>query len=678
MLIDTNCNIASLNNNIAAINNTVFDISNNLSILDSRVFGNSSVLQTYIKQNSTALQNFILQNSTVLDQRIYNNISILNSSLIDTKTDVKQLNNNYVSSQQIIQQQQKLIQNLNLLVQCLNNVDYQNISGQCYVVNFEDNQLSCSQKVYQSTFDISVVTHQVINSGNFSGGYVFSAVTVIQNAFIDVFDNVYSVNFHPLFQSLSILVNLKIQFGVQTLNSGSFISSQSSSITITQINIISRQGSQITINTNQLLNILANSPTGATINNILVNLSFALSSGNITLINNIDGIFNISGYQILGDYHSTLIVAMIGINVKTAIINVNQVSIQPNIFNVGNGSSYLFQSSVSTASILVITNLAIIIGSVSNFQSMDATISNYFKFGGLITQINSESTIKANNIIIDSYQKFSTDYVSGSGFLIGLSSSNNIIFKNICIQQNVTSTNKFTNFGLIGSNSGKLSIQNASITFSVQCVTLYDIGIVGSQSSNSHTEVLNLRSNVSFSSGSGENIGSIFGYVQTKSCTIKNAIVGAVQTNYDGVKYCIFIGGMIGYTSYNANTTIMNSLISNSNILGMDTVGGFFGFIEDTNTTIQNSSISNTNISGFYSVGGIIGMNFYSTLYLTNVQIQFVHISCQSSSDGGVVLAYDEAGTYLFSNSIAFSNFINNNKQDECMGLSNVWSVSGC
>ncbi|CAL6094795.1 Hypothetical_protein [Hexamita inflata] len=683
------------------INNSIVDLSNRTKVLENttgilnasqvqmkldiqslyqlsnetqnNIMSNSSQLQQFILGNYTKAEINLQANITVLDQRILDNVTILSNQISALNVtslalnqnitelnqtlnaqkeltqlltqNITQLNDSLISSNQIIQQQQQVIGDLNIQVQCLNN-GYQFENTQCitnYSVTCSNPSQSCSQQVFIQIFDLPSITHHVMSSSNFTNSYVFS--TTITNAFIDISNNVYSSSVNPLFQSQSSFTNLKIQFGAQTLNSGSFISTQNSQITINQMNIISRSGSQLTVKINSQLNILTSSPVGADIINLLVNLSFAPSTGNITLINNINGVFNISGYQVLGDYSSTLTVAMIGINVQTATINLNQVSFKPNTYNVGNGSSYLFGNSVSGASRFEINNLAIIIGNSSNFMllgSLTTTYQNQYQFGGIIAYINTASSIYVNGVILDSYQRFGTDYVSYSGFLVGYvdSSSSNITIKNVCLQQNMTSiTLQFYNFGLIGWNYGNASIQKASITFSVQGATLIFFGIVGYQSSSSlYAEVINLITSVNVSSIDGQNVGSVFGYEAAKNCSVQNASV--VRGNISGSSY---VGGIIGYQYSNAK--------------------------------IMNSSVQSSNFSGSTNVGGIIGYCSFK-LYLTDVQIKFVRIT--SSQNLGVVVGKNDGGTYSFITSTAISNYINGTKQTECASLSNTWSVSGC
>ncbi|CAL6036926.1 Hypothetical_protein [Hexamita inflata] len=140
------------------------------------------------------------------------------------------------------------------------------------------------------------------------------------------------------------------------------------------MHIISRSGSQLTVNFAQLLNILTPSSSSANITNLLVNLSYAPSSGNITLVSNINGVLNVQGYQVLGTYTSTGTVTMIGLNINSATVIVNKVSFKPTAFNVGNWSSYLF-GKATTMSTILICYFAVIIGNNSNYLLLDSILT---------------------------------------------------------------------------------------------------------------------------------------------------------------------------------------------------------------------------------------------------------------------------------------------------------------
>ncbi|CAL5994756.1 Conserved_hypothetical protein [Hexamita inflata] len=522
------------------------------------------------------------------------------------------------------------------------------LNGVCLeiiVINGQLDAFSCNQGVYVQNFDILTLTNSV-SSSNFSAGYVFASVLVIENAFIHVLDNVYTAVI-PLFQSQSTFINLKIQIGFQTLSGGSLISSTSSSIVINKMNIISRLNSTIIL-TNSQLNIVSSYSLNANLSNLLINLQFECSNGNISLIGDINGTINIYGYQILGIYNSSSTVAMIGLNINSATVNVNQVSFKPSVFNVGNGSSYLFGSSIETNSIFVINNIAFIMGNIYNFLLLGSISTtnyreNYYYFGGIIAYINSQSTVSVNNVIVDSYQQITSSYVCHSGLFFGyiLSSSAFITIQNICLQQNITSTSTFYWFGFIGWNNGNSSIMNASVTFSVQFEIFWDFGIVGVQYGK-FAEIINLRTSVSLISNNqcnSQNAGTIFGYTGAKNCSVLNTSI---------------IGGQVYY--------------------GSSAVGGFIGNLF-SDVHILNSSIFNMSISGSNLIGGVVGL-CHQTLQLTNTTIQCIHLLV-SGNNVGIVVG-NSNGTYLFSGSSSNSSYINEQLQTDCALLLNLWSAAGC
>ncbi|CAL6055222.1 Conserved_hypothetical protein [Hexamita inflata] len=582
-----------------------------------------------------------------------------------------------------------------------------------YIIN--TSIFECSQNVYTSTFDIYSITNQVNDKSNFSTGYVFNTANIIQNAFIDISDNIYATYVQPLFQSQFTFINLKIQVGKQSLNSGSFILAFSASITINQMNIISRTDTQLLLNAVSQLNILSESLSDTYITNMLVNLSFTSSNGNITLVGIISQILSIKGYQVFGTYISTQTVAMISINIKTAKVNIDQVSIKPDTFNVGNCSSYLFSNAITSKSSFVVNNIAIILGNNSNYLLLGSITTSswdkqYYLYGGIISLINTESTINCNNIILDSYQQFSSSYVSYSGFLVGyaLSSSGSIAIMNVCLYQNIINVVvNYRNYGLIGQNNGDTSLYNASLTLSVLGVELYNFGIIGVQSSSIKTELENLRTSVSTNSSStfGQNVGSMLGLEAARNCTIQNtSIIGG---NIISGSY--FVSGFIGYQDSSSNTTILNSTISDTVIFGSGAVSGFISSqCSTSNTTIQNSLISQTNISGSYYylggyiaiqdsssnttiidstitqtnisgqlyIGGLIGI-CSSTIFITNSKIQFLDIH-GFGSHVSVAIGINQGGVLSFITSSSDNNYINGIKQNDCGIISNNWSVVGC
>ncbi|CAL5984743.1 S-layer_homology domain-containing protein [Hexamita inflata] len=684
----------------ASIQN-LFDLSNETQ---GSVASNFSLLQQYLLGNFSIADSNLQANTRLLDLRLFNNISALNVSVQDlgsysaslnsnltqlnltlvdqqNKTsaltlELTQLNDSVSAASQVIQRQQRQIEGLNQLVQCLNSDEYKNVTGQCYLVQGSDDT-TCSQKMYLSTFDVAAVTYQVINNANFTPNYVFGTATAINNAFVDIYDNVYNsqATISPLFQTQSTFANLKIQLGAQALNGGSFVLSGGTSTTVNQMNIISKPGCQMTLNSGMQLNILGQLLLSATINNLLVNLSFAPSSGNITLVDTISGSFQITGYQVLGEYNSSQTVAMVGISVNAATVIANQINFRPSVYNVGNCSSYLFSIAFSTSQV-IIDNVAVIIGSSSNFLLMgsiasDSSKINYYEFGGIVMLIYDTSTIYINSLISDIYSHFSTGYVSASGFLIGFgfSITNTIVVNNVCIQQNITSISQlFFCFGLIGYSFGTVTLQNTKVTFSVQGAKLFNFGIIGktdSSPANSRFKVENLSASVNISSSQGNQTGSVFGMVNGINCFIINANL------YGCVSAQTVIGGFIGYS--NKNVTIQNSTSTQTVSGSGNKVGGFIGG-QDSNATIIDSAITQTSINGGSYIGGLIG-SCTSTLQITNSKIEFVLISAKSQF--GVVVGNTQGGTLTVKSSTSFLNQINGNEQTSCT-LSSVWSVAQC
>ncbi|CAL6051469.1 Hypothetical_protein [Hexamita inflata] len=747
--------VNSVNTYIIEVNNSVTDLNYTTSFLENatemliesqyqikeeiqslqnfseqtqnRIIASQILLQQYIKSNFTEVEINTKTYIQRLDNTIYDNVAIiinnistvnttfltvhdyitnLNQTIINDQVateilsqNISQLNQIINDSNHMISQQQLLLKDLSLQVLCLNN-GFRFTNQQC-ITNYTISTLVCSQNIYISVFDIAKITNK-LNTTSFESDYVFSNQNIVQNAYLDICGYVYTT-VKPLFQSQNIFTNLKIQLGAQIFNGGSLIISYTDSILINQMIILSKSTSQITLNEQQL-NIITSTSTSTNINNLQVYLSFAPSNGNITLISDINGVFNISGYQILGEYISTQTISMIGLKVKTVIVNINYVSFKPSTYNVGNFSSYLIGSSISSTNSLFINNLAIIIGSCSNFQVLSSISTNdqytkFYLFGGIIAYVNGTSTVNVTNVIIDAYQVFNTNYISYSGFLFGYidSTSSSIIVENVCLQQNMSSTSlKFYNFGIYGDSWGSTFLLHASVVFSVQGSYFNGFGMIGVQASNSKVEANNLRVSVTVDSVSGQYLGSVFGFGDAKNCTIFNAVV--VSSFSSGLSYT---GGFIGgqSSSLSANCTFVNSSVSNTSIQGQGQIGGFIGDqysnvtirfsliqnvvlnglnvggflgVQNANVTIYSSSVLSANISGSY-LGGIVG-RCKNSLHLNEVKIQFVRIS---GSNFGVVAGIS-SGAFYFSGSFSRSNYLNGTGVEDCAVLESKWFVNGC
>ncbi|CAL5998113.1 Conserved_hypothetical protein [Hexamita inflata] len=628
------------------------------SNVNAYVLGNSCVCPTYsqlVGNTCTCPSNSIIENNICTCNQIsgqtMNNgecqcltnnafvdngtcicgLNALNKSNICTCPTNSSLVNNICTCDKIIGQQI-----INGTCQC--QFGQSVVNDSCYQTNYVINILNfeCSMEIFTQQFDIKSITNSFSSQ---STSYLFSASMIIENAFIDISDNVYTTTVYPLFQAQETYTNLKIQFGTQSLNSGSFIQSTSISMKINQMNIISRSGSQLYVQTDNQLNILTSTSTNTQISNFLINLSFVPSYGNITLVNNINGIFNVYGYQVLGSYISTMSVAMVGLNLYNATVTLNQASFRLDAFHVGNCSSYLF--GFTKYNTIMISKFSVILGNNSNYQllcSIQSSIPSTYRFGGIVAQ-SSDSIIHIDSVILDSYQHLSTNYVLYSGFLIGYIFSNTscIQLSNMCLQQSMTSNYNLYYFGIIGGNEGNTSLQNASIIFQVQVSYVYCFGIIGYQQTFSlYSEVINLTISMSLNSTSGIYVGSIFGAEEGLKSSIQNTSV---------------IGGKI--------------------ISGSERVGGFIGQNQYTTMTIQNSTTSQTNISGISNIGGFVGYCF-SPLNIINSKIILMRLQGQSI---GIVIGYN-TGIINFSSSISSSNYFNDILLSDCAILSN-WQL-GC
>ncbi|CAL6038532.1 Conserved_hypothetical protein [Hexamita inflata] len=486
---------------------------------------------------------------------------------------------------------------------------YSIVNGFCqYIINNGDSGITCSQSSYAITYDIQTITYSVTNNANYSSGYVFKTATVITNAFIDISNNVYTTTVQPLFQGQASFTNIKVQIGTQTVNSGSILT-LATSIIITQMNIISKLNTQITVNSLKQLQILQNSTTTTNINNLLVNLSFAPSSGNITLINISSGIMYIAGYQVLGTYQSTQCVALIAFTISQSALKIQiyNVTFQPSCYNVGSYSSYLFIQAGSSN--ITFHNISVILGSVQQFQtlaSISSTDTSKYQFGGLISNIDS-TNITLTNLLLNCYQILNTDYIYQFGFIFGNQVPTNLNFTivDMCIQQNFSCRSlALGESGLIASSGGDMLIKQSSIIFTVQ--SNYDLmdgfgnfGIVSSFGGSS-TSMINLLiiMKIQINLVKYGNIG-FFGMNSASSSVIKNSSFRNFNlTTRSGAGILCAMQFQLG------ENKIINTTVQSCNISAGGAVGGFIGVAWTCFHTIQNSTVQNINISTFYVLYG--------------------------------------------------------------------------
>ncbi|CAL6033620.1 Hypothetical_protein [Hexamita inflata] len=440
-------------------------------------------------------------------------------------------------------------------------------------------------------------------------------------------------------------------------------------------------GSQISVLEYSQFIIFTKTSTSINIRKLLINLNFAPSKGNITLIGNVRGELNITGYQVLGIYQSTSLVTMIGINAIQASINVNDINFQPSIYNVGNCSSYLF-SSITSSLLTKFVNITIILGTNSSYQLLSSTINGRYQFGGIVTYINVNSKVAISNVIVQQYQSFSSNYVEQSGIIIGqtLLKSIDVHITNVCLQaqtQSVDQNYYVSNFGLVGSSVGNISLQFIIIFFSFNGQSLTNYGVIGSSTSD-YSEIYNIKICTNVSQNGGSQRGILIGIYCDGNISIQNiSVINSSISSY------AIVGGLIGSCN-NANATVFNTNITNSNISTTNSyAGGIIGYLSYSNASVQNLFLSQISIIGQY-IGGLIGFissNSVSTnQYVIIISTKIQSISFRAPTDYyniGIILgnAQSTIVKFYFFDSSANNNTKNDIYMSECSNLYYIYQL---
>ncbi|CAL6074570.1 Conserved_hypothetical protein [Hexamita inflata] len=531
---------------------------------------------------------------------------------------------------------------------CICQLNQMLVNGVCtYKINNDDALMVCTAQLLIATFNINAITNSVTSSSDFGAGYVFSQTVVYQNIFIDVQNNVYSTTIKPLFQNQIQFTNIKIQFGTQVMGGGAVLSSLST-IRVNNMNIISKSGCTITVQTNYQLNLLVGTyKDNNIIDNLLINLSMLMSSGNLTLIGNINSILLIQNYSILGNYQNSLQMSLVALITNTSTLTITNLTFAPSSFQAGNYSSY-FMSFVN-ASTVHMDNISVILGSYGNKQisnSISSTYSYSYQFGGFMNSVQS-STFKLIKCIQDVYQTYNTPYARNTGVLIGfcMTANSQILIQNMCFQQLISGSTLYFEFcGLFGQNVGNVSLQQSNIAFTIQTVALNFFGIIGLyEDSATYSEIINIR-------------------------TTFNTIVNSESTG----RVSAIVGWQKGKQLVIQNTTVQNSNISSQSYVG-SIAGAVWYLFKAVNVTIQNS-----NISGYdNSTAGFVGWGEDAQIYITNSSISNVRI--RSSSYFGIVFGRNYDNTYIYlTTSWSVGNYINDVLQPNCASLTNGFADAGC
>ncbi|CAL6020919.1 Hypothetical_protein [Hexamita inflata] len=582
-------------------------------------------------------------------EQLYKNICVNILTLVELQADkISHLENNTVETDKQVKILEDTITKLQNNFECAIKHGIL-VDHECKSQITVNSVYQCTQNINIVNFDIQHVTNYV-SQVSFTNGFAFSSSQVLHDAFISIFDGVYS-QVKPLFQSQSVFNNIKIQLGSQSM-SGSILTG-SQSLTINQVSIISRGQTQVQV-TSQL-NIISNSIVKADIKNLILNLN--VTNGNVTLFS-VSGSLSIINYVVLGSYTSSQQIALIGLQVDSSTVFVSNAHFKPVVFNVGNCSSFLFLN-VNSSDISILS--AAVIGSYKIIQSQ----IDVFYFSALISFSNF-SAVTVNYLVSDLF--ITSPKQSSFGFVT--LSSGILSFHNICFQLTIIS-DEIAQTGIFSSCSGNISLTNSQISMSILSPSVTSFGIIGEQTEQ-FSLLNNLRVHMNVSS---QNSGNYVGIIGKNNGSI---ILNEIKLDQSNINAYSIAGGLVGCST---NSLKISNSDVHTNVSGAGHVGGIIGY-NYCNTTISDSMIAYSNISVTdVFVGGAIGYCAESVINIENIAIQHVKIASGSSQDCGVVVGksdQSDGGNVIKVRGSSTQNYVNNILQQECNFITNALSYSGC
>ncbi|CAL5976530.1 Hypothetical_protein [Hexamita inflata] len=677
---------AHLVNNISALNQK---LNNNNDDLDQRIFSNVSALHQSIVQNSADMQQQINTTTQQLSNAISNtnnliNVSTnnLNKSLADINQslsqNISQVNVNMLNVQGSLQTY--ILQNFTTLDQRLAfNITQKDIQIQqltdslafvtSIVMNTVEQELwfECQQQLYTfKVFDLATATN-AIQSSDFASGFAFDT-QVIQNAFLDV--QSISSSF-TLFKTQSVFLNIKVQLNGVSFVSGAMLS-PSQSIQINQLAVVSKVGTQVTINAGVVLSILQQTATVTNITNLLLNINMNPSSaGIISLINVVNGQLIVKGYQILGSYSSTNTISLGVCQIQgNSKVNLNYIQISPDLFMCGNLSSYLI-SYVNTTNI-DISHVTINIGNISTYNTMSniiTTTTQFLSFGGILTYCNT-SIIQVEDIQLNTYEQWDNKYINYTGHIFGFINKSISNMFMICAIQIVNSSinSQFYMFGLIGYFNSQLTIQLLSAQCQILPGTFTQTGIIG-YVNGTKSLIMNVQIQFQMTINKGNFSGSLAGMLyaseqliynvsiiesqieahllvglmtaQVRNCKLTNIQIVSSQASGSTFNENQYSAGLIAVTE--GYVQIIQCYISKIQIQSYSNLtwaisGGIFGDIYNTSMSIQQTQLLSSYIScngstqNSVNSGGLVGYQFDGQMNVIDTQIQLTNITAFSTN----------------------------------------------
>ncbi|CAL5997339.1 Hypothetical_protein [Hexamita inflata] len=672
-------------NNISTVNSK---LDSNCNELDKRIFNNISTLQQELIYSNVNIQQQINSSAQQLSNAILNTNSLLNTSTATLNKSILELNQTLIQN---ISQQNSNMQNIQSQLQSNINSNFTTLDQRLasnitqkdlqiqqltdslafvtsIVMNTVEQELwfECQQQLYTfKVFDLASATN-TIQSSDFASGFAFDT-QVIQNAFLDV--QSISSSF-TLFKTQSAFLNIKVQLNDISFGTGAMLS-PSSSIQINQLAVVSKVGTQVTINVGVVLSILQQTATVTNITNLLLNINMNPSSaGIISMINAVNGQLIIKGYQILGSYSSTNTITFGVCQIQgNSNVKLNYIQISPNQFMCGNLSSYLI--SYSNSSNIETYHINIIIGNISRYNTMSnviATTTEYLSFGGLITYCNT-SIIKIEDIQINTYEQWD-QFIKYSGQIIGYANNSISNIQMVCANEYVSSSlnSQFYMFGFVGYFNGQLTMQLLSAQCNVLPGTFTHTGIIG-YVNGTQSIIMNVHIQYIMTINKGNFSGALAGMLvaseqsiynisiiesqieshllvglisaEVRNCKITNIFIISSQASGSTINEIQYSAGLIAQTG--GYVQIIQCYISKIQIQSYSNYiwaisGGLFGDIYNTSMSIQQTQLlssyisSNGSTSNSVNSGGLVGYQFDGQMNVIETQIQLTNITAFSTN----------------------------------------------
>ncbi|CAL6104452.1 Hypothetical_protein [Hexamita inflata] len=412
-----------------------------------------------------------------------------------------------------------------------------------------------------------------------------------------------------------------------------------------------------------------------------------MSTGSICLIGQTSQFIYISNCYVMGIYQSSTSVALGAMMCKNSNFTVINYTFSPDIFIIGNASSYLF--SFINCSIVEIIGAAVLHSIYANntqpiqLTQISTTDSIFFQYGGICaTLMNSIILIK--QYIHDMQQSISTQFIRNSGSIIGQSFSTytQISIESVCAQQLIQSSASIKQVGVIGNIEGNISLLNSAISQNVSFGILFRFGIVGLLNQNVEPNIstfinviistIGIQSTATISNSF--DISMLIGRVDQNTIFNNTSVVNGFLNGYGQ------IGGFIGYAGNGTYRYLNNCIVSNNSILGPQNCGGINGYSGSVvNITVQNSNLSNSTIGqlGKYYIGGLMGQIVQTSIYISNVKMLNIYI-VGSSQVAFLVGSYNGGSFTISGSSSSGSNYVNSKLQPNCKVLNVSNSQSGC